>query len=130
MTVPVAVTVPPLPPLGGDTVTFITLDRSGPPDAMGTVTPTRVRVDVQGCRHRPVQATTPTQRETPVEITDVGVQVWQTHAPPVDAALNADLTGEMEVNGVTYQILGGPAKVTGDDGAVLFVKILSKVQEG
>jgi hypothetical protein len=128
MTLP-ATTIPPLPPLGGDVVTFVDMDRSsGTPDAMGEILPTPVRVDVTGCRHRAIPATTPTQREQPEDITDVGTQVWQTHAPPVPAALNAKVDGVMIVNGVTYRMEGGVVPVTGADGSVEFVKILSKVQ--
>jgi hypothetical protein len=44
--------------------------------------------------------------------------------------LAANLNDAIEVNGVTYQIEGNPTPVTGADGQVEFVKILSKVQEG
>jgi hypothetical protein len=102
---------------------------------MGQVLPTLSAVDVPQCRHRPIPATTPAQRETPEDITDVGTQVWQTHAPPVAAALAftnlaTGTTGQLRCNGITYQVLGGAAPVTGADGQILFVKILSKVQVG
>lgn len=131
MTVPVVTNLPPMPPLGNDTVTFITLarDPNGVPDSAGMIQPTEVDVDVENCRHRPIPATTPAQREQPEDITDIAQQVWQTHAPPVPAALNAGVTGRMRVNGIVYQILGGVAPVTDADGNVVFLKILSEVQK-
>lgn len=130
MTLPI-LNVPLMPPLGGDTVTFITaVNTTDTPDAMGQISTEPQRVDVTGCRHRAIPATTPAQREAPEEITDVGMQVWQTHCPPVPAALNATLNDEIEVNGVVYQIQGGVVAVTGADGSVEFVKFLSKTQEG
>lgn len=131
MTLPL-LNAPPLPPLGGDLVTFISQQETTEiPDAMGEIATTPVRVDVPGCRHRPVPATTPAQRETPEDITDIGTQVWITHAPPVPAALNAAIDGQIQVNGgTTYQILGGVVPITGADGQVEFVKFLSKVQAG
>jgi hypothetical protein len=119
---------PPLPALGNDTVTFVTLTRTGTPDAMGEILPTISRVDVLNCRHRALPATTPTQREQAEDITDVATQVWQTHCPPVTAALTAGVTDRIIVNGITYQIAGGVVRVTGADGAIEFVKFLSKVQ--
>ena len=122
MTVPVH--VPPMPPLGGDTVEFTTLVRTGTPDAMGEILPTPQTVTVTGCRHRQLSAS-----ETPVEITDISTEVWQTHAPPEAAPLAADSTAVLTVNGRDYQIVG-VAPFTGDDGNVLFVKIMSKRERG
>lgn len=122
---------PPLPPLGADTVTFIkALPTTDIPDAMGEITTEPQRIDVTGCRHRALPATTPSQRETPEDITDVGTQAWQTHCPPEPAALAADLNDAIEVNGITYQIEGDIVPVTGATGAIEFVKFLSKVQVG
>lgn len=123
-----------MPPLGADTVGFQTLDYSGTRDGMGEITPTPTTVNVAGCRHRALTAS-----ETPVELLDIGTQVWQTHAPPVAAALpwnpstnpsGAKLSGQLVVNGVTYEIVGGPQPFTDDSGQVLFVKLLSKVEHG
>jgi hypothetical protein len=140
MTLPV-LNIPPLPPLGNDTVIFLHYvdDPGAEPDAMGEISQTPTRVEVTGCRHRAIPATHPAQRETPDEIFDVGQQVWQTHCPVtnrddngnlITAPLDATLNDAFEVNGVTYQIQGDPVPVTGATGAVEFVKILSRVQVG
>lgn len=127
-TLPRTKPTPPMPPLGNDTVTFVVMQRNGSPDAMGEVMATPVHTVVEGCRHRAIPATTPTQRERPEDITDVGEQVWQTHCPPVPAALYAATTDRLIINGVVYQIEGATVRWTDADGAPLFVKILSKVQ--
>lgn len=123
MTVPVDVA--PLPPLGGDTVVFTKLIRTGTPDSMGEILPTPQTTSVAGCRHRALSTS-----ETPQEATDIATGLWQTHCPPEAAALAADSTGVITVNGKDYQILGDPQPFTGDDGQVLFVKLLSKREVG
>jgi len=119
-------------PLGNDTITFLHYvdDPGAQPDSMGEISQTPAPGVVPQCRHRPLPATAPAQRETPEGETDVGTQVWLSHCPPVPAVLNATLNDEFECNGVTYQIQGNPTPVTGASGTIEFVKMLSKVQEG
>lgn len=118
-------TAPALPPLGGDTVAFVTVTLSGAPDAMGQQTSTPASTDVPGCRHRALSVS-----ETPAELTDIATQVWQTHAPPSAAPLAISSTGRLTCNGVTYQMIGNPEIFTDADGQPLFVKILSKREQG
>jgi hypothetical protein len=50
MTLPAVLNIPPMPPLGNDTVTFLKyLPTTGVPDGMGEIAVTPQRTDVTGC---------------------------------------------------------------------------------
>jgi len=110
---------------GGDTVTFISVTETGDPDDMGERPVTRMNVDVPGCLHRPLTA-----QETPEWLTDIATQIWQTTAPPQAAAIAANSTGEMRVNGVTYRIIGGAQPFKDFSPNIFVVTILSKIEAG
>lgn len=110
---------------GGQAVTFVTVIRSGEPDSLGMIPEVRTEVVVTGCRHRPLDA-----KETPEYMTNVATEVWKTTAPPEAAALAADSTGELKVDGETYQISGGAKPFTDMNGQLFKVTILSQKQAG
>jgi hypothetical protein len=87
---------------GVTTVTFISETPSGARGKLGTQTPAEARVDVPGCRFRPLYA-----REMPEDLTNLATQVWRCTAPPEAAAIVAKSTGVLEVEGVKYRIIGG-----------------------
>jgi hypothetical protein len=87
---------------GSTTVTFISETPSGTPGRLGSQAPTEVRVDVVGCRFRPLYA-----RELPEDLTNLATQVWRCTAPPEAAAIAAKSTGVVEVDSVKYRIIGG-----------------------
>lgn len=87
---------------GATTVTFISETPSGTPGRLGSQTPLEVRVDVAGCRFRPLYA-----RELPEDMTNLATQVWRCTAPPEAASAAAKSTGLLEVDGVKYRIIGG-----------------------
>jgi hypothetical protein len=108
--------------LGPKTVTFVTLTDSGTPGKLGTVTQVLTEVAIEGCMHHPLSAS-----ETPAWLTDIGTQIWQTIAPPEAAAIAANSTGNLKVDGVTYQIVGGAQPYT--DFATPFVVVIhSKIE--
>lgn len=109
---------------GSQMVTFITLTNTGDPGRLGTKTQTRTRVDVTGCRHRPLKPS-----ETPEWLTNISTEPWKTTAPPEAAAIAAKSTGELEVDGVTYRIIGG-ARPFEDFADPFKVTIYSQIQEG
>lgn len=105
---------------GSQVVTFITEAPSGTAGRLGTKASTETRVDVAGCRHRPLTAT-----EAADAMTNAATQVWKTTAPPEAAAVAAKSTGVLEVDGVKYRIIGG-AKPFEDLAAPFKVTILSQ----
>jgi hypothetical protein len=109
---------------GPKTVTFVTLTETGVPDAAGVMTLTPTLVDVEGCMHYPLSAS-----ETPVWLTDIGTQIWNTIAPPEAAAIAAKTKGQLKVDGVTYEIVAGAQPLTDFSPDVFVVQILSKIQE-
>jgi hypothetical protein len=110
---------------GNTTVGFVTITTSGEPDEFGVRPETETIVEVAGCRHRPLSAS---------EASEVGVeistQVWKTTAPPSAAAIAAESTGRLTVDGDTFQIIGGAQPFTDMDSRPFKVTILSKKQEG
>jgi hypothetical protein len=126
------------PPFGNQTVIFVSAAVDTPGAAVGSLgeqisgpagslqTPTKVAV--QNCRHRPLR-----DSETPQYLTDVATQVWKTTAPPVPAAMAADPTGHLIVNGITYKIVAGAQPFPdpqSETGAIFKVTILSYVHVG
>jgi hypothetical protein len=110
---------------GAQTVTFIALTGTGVYDELGVEVKTPTPVDVKGCLHRPLSAA-----ETPVWVTDLATQIWKTTAPADAAAVAAKATGELRVNGVTYEIVGGAKPYNDFSGNVHHVTVLSKIQVG
>jgi hypothetical protein len=83
---------------GGQTVTFVTI-------TLGTEgrferAPVPSRVDVPGCRFRPLGTS------EIVSNTDLATEVWKCTAPPVEAALNATATSQLEYGDKTYHVTG------------------------
>lgn len=111
--------------LGGETVTFVTVTESGDPGYLGIKTKTRVETAVTGCRFRPLNAD-----EAPDAATNTAVGVWKCTAPPEAAALAAASTGEVKVNGVTYQIDGPIMPKRTRSGVLHHITIMCKRQAG
>lgn len=87
--------------MGNQTVVFVSVaenpavrDRYNNPGTIRTTTP------VSGCQFRP---------DTVSEDIDLGdrtLERWRLTSPPVPVALAAKATDEVQVDGVTYQIIG------------------------
>lgn len=108
---------------GSQTISFITLVGSGTYDELGGETTTTTTVSVAGCHHRPLRAD-----EMPDWLTNIATQVWKTTAPPVAAALAAESTGLLTVDGQTFQILAGAQPFPDFAGNPFKVTILSQIQ--
>jgi len=106
---------------GGQTVTFVSFEDSGVPDALGRYAQVETTVDVAGCRHRPL-----TFKETAEYALDTATEFWRTTAPPEAAVLAAKPDGVVRVDGVTYQIIGGPRHHVDLDGSPFKVTLISK----
>lgn len=109
---------------GSQTVTFIVETPTGTPGRLGTKTLIPTPVAVTGCRHRPLTA-----KEAADVMTNVATQVWKTTAPPEAAAVAAKSTGKLQVDGVTYDIVGG-AEPFEDFADPFKVTIYSQVHNG
>lgn len=80
---------------GEQTLTFVSITEDGTNlDDLGKPTSVRTTTDVRDCHWRPLPATE--------KISDTG------DCPPVAAAVNAKAAAEIVVDGLTYQIVGGP----------------------
>lgn len=110
---------------GGQTVTFVSFAEAGSPGALGTYQMVETRVDVTGCRHRPL-----TFQETAETDTDIATEMWKTTAPPEAAVVAAEATGVIEVDGETFHIIGGPRMHVDMDGTPFKVTIVSQKQTG
>lgn len=106
---------------GSQTVGFVTLVGTGVVDEYGYETKTETEVPVYGCRHRPLTAAEATEA-----LGNVAHQVWKTTAPPEAAAIAAQSTGHLKVDGVTYFIIGG-AQPFEDMSDPFKVTILSEI---
>ena len=97
------------------------------PGSLGDRTPVPVQTPVPNCRHRPLS-----DSETPQYLTDVATQVWKTTAPGVPAAIAANPTGHLIVNGINYKIIAGaqPYPDPQAPGQIFKVTILSYVHYG
>jgi hypothetical protein len=124
------------PPFGNQTVIFVAAAVSTPGGAVGSLgeqvsgpagsLQTSIKTPVKNCRHRPLR-----DSETPQYLTDVATQVWKTTAPPDPAALAANPTGHLIVDGVTYKIVAGAQPFPDPQGGGIFkVTILSYVHVG
>lgn len=107
---------------GATTVTFITLvENPAVRDRYNNPTTTEVRSPVGGCRFRPLTAQERTQ-EGFTEVEDP----WRCTAPPDSTVLAAKANGLVEVNGVKYQIHGGPRVFDSFGGGPFKVTIICK----
>jgi hypothetical protein len=111
--------------LGTDTVTFIVQTPTGAPNELGTRTLVPTPVAVDHCRFRPLSAT-----EAAETMTNVATQIWKCTAPPEAAAVAAKSTGLLQVDGVTYKIIGGAKPYNDRHGRPFKVTILCQVQHG
>lgn len=89
---------------GGDVLTFVTVTEDlDNRDRLNKPAEIRTETSVPGCRFRPLSAT---------EAAKDGAQVvrdqWKATCPPLPAVLAAKSRGEIKVDGVTLQIVGGP----------------------
>ena len=108
---------------GKQTVTFVTV-ALGDRGYLGVREETRTETPVTGCRFRPLSA------EEAEGMTDVSTGIWKGTIPPVAAAVNAKPSGEVKVDGVTYQIDGPVQPKRNMDGSLHHVTILCKKQDG
>jgi hypothetical protein len=110
---------------GAKTVIFVSRTGTGVFDEAGQEVMTTTEVPVTGCRHRPLNAT-----ETPEWLSDIATIIWKTTAPPQAAAIAATSTGQLKVDGVTYQIVGGAQPFDDFTASTFKVTILSKIEAG
>ena len=104
---------------GGQTVTFVTVTESGEIGFGGIREEVRTETSVEGCRFRPLSVD-----ETPEYLTNIATGVWKCTAPPVEAALDAQPDGELNVDGLTYRIKGPVQPKPDMDGTTPHVTIL------
>lgn len=89
---------------GNQTLTFVSVTEDpNTLDDYGHPAQVRTETDVPGCRWRPLPAT-----ETIDAMGDKVTDPWKATCPPVAAVLNADAKSEIVVDGVTYNVVGGP----------------------
>ncbi len=62
---------------------------------------TRTEIVVKGCHFRPLTA------QERINLGDIAREQWKLTAPPVAAVVNATAIGEVKVDGVSYEIVGG-----------------------
>lgn len=110
---------------GGQTVTFVTFQATGERGYGGLKSKQPVKTSVVGCRFRPLSVD-----ETPDYLSNVATGIWKCTAPPVDAALNAQSGGAVEVDGVPYQIEGPVMAKPDMSGVVHHVTIMCKRSSG
>lgn len=110
---------------GGQTVTFVTVTDTGVAGRLGTKGQSESATAVSGCRHRPL-----TFEETAEYDTNVTTEMWKTTAPPDPAVLAAKSNDLIRVNGVTYQLIGGPRPHPDMDGRPFKVTLVSKLGRG
>lgn len=91
------------------------LDEYGHPARVSTET------DVPGCRWRPLPAT-----ETIDAMGDKVTDAWRGTVPPVPAAMNANAKSEIVVDGVRYQVVGGPRVFTDMAGVPFKVTVVAQ----
>lgn len=111
---------------GRQTLTFATVtenlavrDKYGKPEEVPT------EVDVHGCRFRPLPAT-----ETAKEGTQVVKDQWKATCPPVPAVVGAKSRDEITVDGVSYQIVGGPRTFVDLAGKPFKATVVCERQDG
>ncbi|BBU22158.1 hypothetical protein AWC32_21580 [Mycobacterium xenopi] len=110
---------------GGQTVTFVTLTDSGNPNRLGMKPQTSTEVPVAGCLFRPLSV-----KEVVGVNTDIATEIWKCTAPPVPAALAAKASGQLQVDGETYEIMGDPKPHPDLSGAIHHVTIMCQKQAG
>jgi hypothetical protein len=119
--------------LGGQTVAFVTVSRSGDPGYLGLVDESRSAAQVSGGRFRQLTAAEQVEAGT-----DVASEVWKYTGPPDAHALAVKSTGELiydgtdnpqlpaEPDSTTFSIYGPIAPKYNMDGSVHHVTILAK----
>lgn len=117
---------------GGQTITFIHLEKSGTPDELGHYTMVPVSHDAPFSRHRPLSF------KEAVELQfDIATEFWRSTLPvhlytdPVRAAvLGATAEDVIEVDGQEYQIVGGVRTHPDAAGLPFKTTIISQKQIG
>jgi hypothetical protein len=109
---------------GGQTVTFVSY-ADGTANALGTYSQVETTTDVKNCRHRPLAF-----KETAEYDIDVATEMWKTTAPPAAAVLAAQADDVIRVDGVEYQIIGGPRHHRDMAGKPFKVTLISKIHVG
>lgn len=120
-------------PFGNDTITFVRkIPGVGPADELGHIAPTELRVDAPNCRHRTLSL-----KETAETEFDVATELWKSTIPigeypePLQQSLMATQPiDHIEVNGRSYQIIGGVRWHPDMDSRPFKVTIMSQKQTG
>ncbi len=110
--------------LAGDTVIFGSFTEGDTADSLGMTTEVAHETEITGCRFRPLSATETAQTEF-----DIASEVWKCTAPPVPAALAADVNGYLKFGGEVYQIIAGAQPFTDLDGSSFKVTVLARKQD-
>lgn len=111
---------------GRQTLTFVTVTENlAVRDTYNKPAEVRTETLVPGCRFRPLPAT-----ETTKDGTQVVRDQWKATCPPVPAVVAAKSRDEITVNGVAYQIVGGPRVFVDLAGTPFKVTVVCERQDG
>ncbi|MBO0676787.1 hypothetical protein JRC04_04845 [Mycolicibacterium sp. S2-37] len=94
---------------GNQTITVVKVGEN-PTDRDRYNRPAEIHTEtaVPGCRVRPAGSqSNPATKEKVTEVGDIASEQWKVTAPPAPALLAATARDKIEVNGITYQIVGG-----------------------
>jgi hypothetical protein len=116
--------------LGSQTVYFVTVTEDlNNRDILGNPETVRVKVPVRGCRFRPMTAKEEIDAPA-INVGDIVTDPWRCTAPPTATVMAAKSNDEVEVDGITYQIVGGPRVFPGPRGRPFKVTIICQRMDG
>jgi hypothetical protein len=117
---------------GDQTIRFTHLEKSGASDELGNFDLVPVNHDATNCRHRPM-----TFAETAELEFDIATEYWRSTIPVHiyddtlrAAVMDAKANDKITVNGVKYQIIGGPRTHPDAAGNPFKTTIISKKATG
>lgn len=111
--------------IGGQTITVVTITRTGDAGYLGLQGETRTATVIAGCHGRVLSST-----ELDQTATQTGEQVWKWTCPPLGPLLEVTSTGELIFDGVTYQLHGEPQPKRDLAGNLSHVTLLARRQTG
>lgn len=110
---------------GRQTIAIVSVTEDLGRDHYGNPTAIRTETSVSGCHFRPLPAT-----ETVKDSGQVVRDHWKATCPPVAAVVGATSRDEIKVDGVTYQIVGGPRVFADIAGKPFKVTVICERQDG
>lgn len=99
------------------------------PDDLGTFSPLQPATNVvPGCKHEPFKEVRRLHNQYPMEGVGIATNWWQSTCPPFPAALAAQASDTITVNGLDYRVIGDARPITDLAGRVTKVIFLSERQ--